>query len=60
MTEYRWHCPRCRAPIDDDRGFVAEYWSGASTSFVVWCATCQWQGEIVLQDIVTTYQRAEG
>lgn len=59
MNDYHWNCPRCRASLDDDRSFVAEYWSGTSTNFFVWCVACHWRGEIVEEPVVTTLERVE-
>lgn len=56
--EGRLHCPSCTTPFSDG-GFSSAFWRADEIVYFCWCAHCNWLGDIVEINKVTSYEREE-
>lgn len=50
------HCPSCGHALDDDRGFVQEYWVSDDRNFLCWCPECLFLGTVVLSKQIVSHE----
>lgn len=40
------YCPHCGQRLDRPENLINSYWDAWADVYVVWCAQCQWRGEV--------------
>jgi predicted RNA-binding Zn-ribbon protein involved in translation (DUF1610 family) len=58
MHDQPWYCPRCGVRLED-RSFIGEYWIASATNLAIWCVSCGWEGLVVEEGAVTTFEPAQ-